>query len=91
MLNILSDREIREKYRLSRQQISDLHDLTEEDIKPKTMRSHAIPAMTKLNLFIMCNKFVSFPMPVSIARRKYLYDRPSLPYLIGLHLGLVKR
>ena len=48
LLNNLSDREMRGKYRLSRQQIIDLHALIEEDIQPKTIRSHAIPAMTKV-------------------------------------------
>ncbi|WAR27691.1 HARB1-like protein [Mya arenaria] len=48
MLNNLNDNEVKVKYRLSRQQIIDLHDLTEDDIKPRTMRSHAIQAMTKV-------------------------------------------
>ena len=80
LLNNLSDRGVKEKYRLTRQQITDVHALIEKDIAPKTTRSHAIPAMTKVK--IMCEVFQALVFPIThfrlySRRKKYFYD--SLP------------
>jgi hypothetical protein len=48
-LEILTEKEVREKYRLSKERIAWLYELIKHDIQPETRRSHAISPMTKVN------------------------------------------
>jgi len=58
-LNILTAREIKTKYRLNREQIEDLHHQIEDDIRPQTMWSHAVPSMIKVRFFYHLLFFLS--------------------------------
>ncbi|WAR29435.1 hypothetical protein MAR_003003 [Mya arenaria] len=86
MLNNLNDNEVKVKYTLSRQQIIDLHDLIEDDIKPRTMRSHAIQAMTKvvdaINQRVNNIKFPTTQADLASIKQKF-YQVARMPNCIG--------
>ncbi|WAR10610.1 HARB1-like protein [Mya arenaria] len=86
LMNNLNDNEVKVKYRLSRQQIIDLHDLIEDDIKPRTMRSHAIQAMTKvvdaINQRVNNIKFPTTQADLASIKQKF-YQVARMPNCIG--------
>ncbi|WAR20567.1 HARB1-like protein [Mya arenaria] len=86
LLNNLNDNEVKVKYRLSRQQIIDLHDLIEDDIKPRTMRSRAIQAMTKVvDAINQCVNNIKFPTTqadLASIKQKF-YQVARMPNCIG--------
>ena len=55
-LDILTEGEVRQKYRLSKERIRWLHDKIKNDIQPKTNRSKPISSMTK----VILHKYILF-------------------------------
>ncbi|WAR08737.1 HARB1-like protein [Mya arenaria] len=84
MLNNLKDNEVKVKYRLSRQQIIDLHDLIEDDIQPRTMRSHAIQAIDKdaINQRVNNIKFPTIQADLASIKQRF-YQVARMPNCIG--------